>query len=39
MALDPDRVRQAMDKADSLTKRVDAFLERSAFRLTYIRRR
>jgi hypothetical protein len=32
MTLDPDKVRQAEDKADSLTKRVDAFLARAAKR-------
>jgi hypothetical protein len=32
MALDPDKVRQTVDKADSLTKRVDAFLARRAKR-------
>jgi hypothetical protein len=28
MPLDPDKVRQAVDKADSLSKRMDAFLAR-----------
>jgi hypothetical protein len=32
MTLDPDKVRRAVDKADSLTKRVDAFLARRAKR-------
>jgi hypothetical protein len=32
MTLDPDKVRQAVDKAGSLTKRVDAFLARRAKR-------
>ena len=32
MALDPDKVRQAVDKADSLSKRFDAFVARRAKR-------
>jgi hypothetical protein len=32
MPLDPDKVRQAVEKADSLTKRFDTFLARRAKR-------
>ena len=32
MALDPDKVRQAVEKADSLTKRLDALMTRRAKR-------